>query len=148
MNWESDNLMIELKSLEASFGKLIYMLTKYPTLNLTFSFQKIIKNIFLTQKHLQTNEITLDLRQVKELENEYLYLKKKVFDNQKNIVRMGNNLACELFLVQPLILKVLNLLKNVEKNETYVEYYTILSEYVFIAGRYVNQSLGIDEINY
>ncbi len=142
------DLEISLLELEASFGKLIYSLNKYPTLNLSFPFKKIIKVIYITKQNLVDNNKSIDIRDVKELENDYQNLKNKVYDNQKSVVRMGNNLACDLFLVQPLILKVLNLLKNVEIDKTYLDYYEILSKYVYMAARYVNQSLGIDEVNY
>ena len=97
------DLEISLLELEASFGKLIYSLNKYPTLNLSFPFKKIIKVIYITKQNLVDNNKSIDIRDVKELENDYQNLKNKVYDNQKSVVRMGNNLACDMFLVQPLI---------------------------------------------
>lgn len=143
-----DELGLDLQLLEASFGKVIALLAKYPILNLSLSFNNVFKKIFLTQLYVEKQEQTIDARDVQALEDNLNWITKKVTIKQGRVAYGGSTLACEIYLLNPLILKVLNQLKLMNANEDYLQYYELLSKYILLCGQYVNQSFMVDETIY
>ena len=143
-NHFSNDLIYQLQYLEASIGKLIAMLSKYPTLNLTLNYHQILKQIVL----IQIQPDSFDIRNLIQMRDEKDQLEKKVLKKEGYHIRCGHSLACEFYLISPLILKVVDLLKENHFVEEGIEYLTTLNTYVLLCGQYVNQSFLVDELIY
>lgn len=143
-NHFSNYLIYQLQYLEASIGKLIAMLSKYPTLNLTLNYHQILKQIVL----IQIQPDSFDIRILIQMRDEKDQLEKKVLKKEGYHIRCGHSLACEFYLISPLILKVVDLLKENHFVEEGIEYLITLNTYVLLCGQYVNQSFLVDELIY
>ena len=108
-NHFSNDLIYQLQYLEASIGKLIAMLSKYPTLNLTLNYHQILKQIVL----IQIQPDSFDIRNLIQMRDEKDQLEKKVLKKEGYHIRCGHSLACEFYLISPLIFILYFVLTNV-----------------------------------
>lgn len=148
MNEQNQDLIYDLQYLEASLGKIIALLAKYSILNLSVSLHFIMKILVQFQFSIKQQSFQFDIRDVKKMQEFKEKLSSKVKSKDGYVALCGHSLACEFYLLHPLILKVLQKFNNSQFENEYLQFLLELDDYVLLCGQYINQSFLVDEIIY
>ena len=138
-----------IDKLEIKFGFILANLSKYPAINLKVEINNILQDIKKIYLSIQEDKAYLDIRNVKKLEELFLNLNSKAYDEDKSFIKAGHILACYFFDTYPSIIDVL---LEIEKNKNIVnfleihEYLEFLAKYVILCGRYINDIFSINDI--
>ena len=117
------------------------------TLNDKSSSSEIVSSVIANAQSAITKLHRLS--NVKKLEELFLNLNSKAYDEDKSFIKAGHILACYFFDTYPSIIDVL---LEIEKNKNIVnfleihEYLEFLAKYVILCGRYINDIFSINDI--